>query len=1021
MTMFRTVASPLTLFSGNAKVVHFTFPLPNGQPRSLIGQTFIWVARRRLLTTALIEPVALTLSSDGLYASAPISADVVAEIADLGAGYLLDWDVIETTNGASTTRWTGQLRLLPSAVTPGETDAAPSWVDLPYAEIISQGETLLISERGAMGPGLEQRLKDLGDIAEADPEMARDKIREWGGEGAEPFVGQARDARDSAWLAEASARAAEEQTSQDRLQTGQDVVAATSQRILAETAAQTALLGANVFANKAAGEAATANGQQFVAYGPDESYATRYRMVAGAGVVQDSYPNRAALNRALLARQYGDIITLLNVGGVGNAITSTIPVSHDDVVLAAGIGITWTQPANNAAGAITLSIGATVLTIKAHDGSDLIANGLVGGRTYMARIRADATARLLSPVLPADIPALTRTARGAGDIIPLATVTGTGDAMTAILPPSHADIALAAGVRLSLGQIANNTGAATLTIGDVTYALKSHAGEDIPANGLVGGRTYQWIVRGDGTLRLSSPVIPADVATLTRTGRTNGDAILLAAPSAVGSDITASLPASHADLTIGSGMVLRFTHPATNTGPATLTIGGTTWTLVTYSAQPFAAGQLVGGRSYEWWVRGDGTMRLTTPLLASEIAETANAKVMTASERTLLASISAALAAAAPYDEGYVLVFDPATATFVLRPADDIGGLMSLKYYDESTIIGTAATELLEADSDIRRITIQNLSTTESIAIAFTGSAPVINGGGITLAPGGVLSEDNMPAGAVNAIASAAGVPITVYVGTKGNAPNWSRRAAALIARSSIAATLPTAYTAAVRELYRRLDGAKVLKDALYFHVLTGYDAEFSAFDWSRKAGALSPVGSPVHTRYVGWALDGSTQHLMTGRKWTDQAKVTVANVAMMVWADATINSNAKYAISSGDTGILANTSSSGHIAKAVSTGADPITGSTPGGMLLVQRQEAARASFTKNGAAKKILERASNTPLTAYEHVIGSIQTGTGPTTAGHWAGTPKFAYAGPALNDAQQAEVYAACNAYLTTIGGL
>jgi len=299
MTMFRTVASPLTLLVGNAKVVHFTFPLPSGQPRSLVGQTFIWVARRRLLTTPLIEPVALTLSTDGLYASAPISAEVVAQIADLGAGYLLDWDVIETTNGASTTRWTGQLRVLPSAVTPGETDAAPSWVDLPYAEIISQGETLLISERGAMGPGLEQRLKDLGDIPEADPELARDKIREWGGEGAEPFVGQARDARDGAWQAEGSARAAEGQTRQDRFQTAQDVLAAAAQRAQAEAAAQTALTGANVFASKTAGEAATPNGQFFTAYGPGTNWATRYLMVAGAGVVQDSYPNRAALDAAV--------------------------------------------------------------------------------------------------------------------------------------------------------------------------------------------------------------------------------------------------------------------------------------------------------------------------------------------------------------------------------------------------------------------------------------------------------------------------------------------------------------------------------------------------------------------------------------------------------------------------------------------------------------------------------------------------------------------------------------------------
>ncbi len=78
--------------------------------------------------------------------------------------------------------------------------------------------------------------------------------------------------------------------------------AAQADRVLAQSAAQGALLGANIYANKAAGEAATANGQQFVAFGPTGFYATRYLMVASAGVAQDTYYNKAGLDTALAGK-----------------------------------------------------------------------------------------------------------------------------------------------------------------------------------------------------------------------------------------------------------------------------------------------------------------------------------------------------------------------------------------------------------------------------------------------------------------------------------------------------------------------------------------------------------------------------------------------------------------------------------------------------------------------------------------------------------------------------------------------
>ncbi|MBV2147876.1 SGNH/GDSL hydrolase family protein [Sphingobium sp. AS12] len=95
------------------------------------------------------------------------------------------------------------------------------------------------------------------------------------------LIAEASAVRDQAALSEASAGVAR--------------LAAQDAAQLSEAAAQTALLG-TIYADKATGEAATANGQQFVAYGPEGSYATRYRMVADVGVEQDSYPNRSALD-----------------------------------------------------------------------------------------------------------------------------------------------------------------------------------------------------------------------------------------------------------------------------------------------------------------------------------------------------------------------------------------------------------------------------------------------------------------------------------------------------------------------------------------------------------------------------------------------------------------------------------------------------------------------------------------------------------------------------------------------------
>ncbi|MAM11645.1 MAG: hypothetical protein CML23_14535 [Rhizobiaceae bacterium] len=186
MTMFRTVSGALTIYAGDPRPVHFPFFDAAGAPQSLSGRSFVFAVRREILTQAIFDPIPMILSNDGYYVTAPITADQATAIYEAGVGYPIVYDVIETTAGASTTRWTGRIAAQPSTALPS--DAPPRWIDLPVAELVSDGPVVRVSERGAAGPGVEQRLKDLGDIAEADPALMRDKIREWGGEGGAPFA-----------------------------------------------------------------------------------------------------------------------------------------------------------------------------------------------------------------------------------------------------------------------------------------------------------------------------------------------------------------------------------------------------------------------------------------------------------------------------------------------------------------------------------------------------------------------------------------------------------------------------------------------------------------------------------------------------------------------------------------------------------------------------------------------------------------------------------------------------------------
>lgn len=278
MTMFRALAPSLTIWAANPRALRIVLLDKSLQPQDLTGRTATLSIRR----SAMLDPrvtVESVMSTDGYAWLFLLTADQCDLLYADGQAYSLSYDVIETRAGGSL-RWTGRIDAQPASELP-DGGAVPVLVDLPVAELVSETDTILISERGAAGFGVEQRLKDLGRIDEATPEAMDGYIRGLGEDAAAPYAASALEARDTALIAAGRSSDAQQ---------------------LAEAAAQTALFG-NVYADAAAGAAATPDGEEFVAYGPAGSYATRYLMVAGAPVAQDSYPNRSALDAQAQAVQ----------------------------------------------------------------------------------------------------------------------------------------------------------------------------------------------------------------------------------------------------------------------------------------------------------------------------------------------------------------------------------------------------------------------------------------------------------------------------------------------------------------------------------------------------------------------------------------------------------------------------------------------------------------------------------------------------------------------------------------------
>lgn len=295
MTMFRALAPALTIWAASPRGLRIAILHPDGQAQDLTGRAFTLAVRR----SAMLEPLVLIdgiIATDGYAYLFLISADQATVLYEAGQGYALSYDVIETSFGGSTPRWAGRIDVQPSASLPsGEVE--PAVIDLPVAEMVAETDTILISERGATGFGVEKRFADKNLITAPDTDLMIAKIREWGGEGGAPYNAEA----------QAAAQVATD---------ARDIAVDAADR--ADLAAGQALTAGMIYDDIAAGLAATTNGQRFTAYGPDSlSYATLYLNNAGTAAALRAFPSKAAYDalKAILPDYQAEAIIPVIIAG----------------------------------------------------------------------------------------------------------------------------------------------------------------------------------------------------------------------------------------------------------------------------------------------------------------------------------------------------------------------------------------------------------------------------------------------------------------------------------------------------------------------------------------------------------------------------------------------------------------------------------------------------------------------------------------------------------------------------------
>lgn len=506
------------------------------------------------------------------------------------------------------------------------------------------------------------------------------------------------------------------------------------------------------------------------------------------------------------------------------------------------------------------------------------------------------------------------------------------------------------------------------------------SGATVPNQGV-----YRW-VSSSSAWRWISAIADIEAET---TARIKGDIRRLADVAGTANAITGTVSGA----ITAYDLFLMIQNAGDNTGAVTLNINSTgAFPLVDADGNALRAGALDSGRAYIFRASGspvDGYRLIAQP------------------QDPLLTAISAlsSTAASLPADStGYLLALNPTTLQFSAVLADDLSGKPMLNRYDEPATVGTALTEIVREGKDVREIVFANKSPSATISIVNARQT-------LPLGPGATVGLDGLPPGKTFAVADEAGAPLFCRIGTKTTSPNAALRAERLIKRHSAYRDIPLAKRLAWSDFYVALDAADVLRNSLYLFVMNTYDTEAAMLDWGPHGGVGTPINGPISfTQYIGPYLNGTSQHVLTGRRWSDLPGIDALNLAQMVFVGSTENGATRATLSSGDAEIQANRSSVSHGFASSSTSVDSATGSTPAGMLRHQRTaEDKYSAYRNNSTLISEFTRTARETLFDYEHVIGAHTGSGGPgASSTHWTGVVKMAWAGLPLTQAQWTAIY-------------
>jgi len=159
-------AGALIVRAGEPKAIVVVLMDSSGTPQDMTGRAMSLVVRYSDLPHPLATlnggaPIEADISVDGLAVHILLSGADASEIYAAGVSRRLSYDLVETTGGGVTTRWTGRVAVVAG---PEIGDAVPMFVELPAGQLIIRPDVIAVSERGIRGRSWTEQLYDAGEI-----------------------------------------------------------------------------------------------------------------------------------------------------------------------------------------------------------------------------------------------------------------------------------------------------------------------------------------------------------------------------------------------------------------------------------------------------------------------------------------------------------------------------------------------------------------------------------------------------------------------------------------------------------------------------------------------------------------------------------------------------------------------------------------------------------------------------------------------------------------------------------------